>query len=136
LTQNPTIKRCLNMHYNDERYKIFTFLAAIVIMKIGTKIVHMNRALALSAPRNWTSVLFKYVCVPYMFSMYKYTGNIRRTIMEIDGQIGEDPEADELWQPLFEKTYPNINQPLYSSPFSKFNLEDVLREAPSQKAIL
>lgn len=79
------------MHFKDERQKIFTFLAVVVLMKIGTKIVHMNRAIALSAPRNWTSVLFKYFLVPYMASTYKYMSDIKRTIMEIDSQVGEDP---------------------------------------------
>ena len=89
------------MHYKDERHKVFTFLAVIVMMKIGTKILHMNRAVALSAPRNWTSVLFKYALVPYLVSTYKYVKDIKRTIMEIKSQISEDPEADELWQPIF-----------------------------------
>jgi hypothetical protein len=70
-------------------------------MKIGTGIVHMNRSLALSAPRNWKSVLFKYVAIPYALSSYKYIKDIKRTIMEIDSIIDEDPEADQLWQPLF-----------------------------------
>lgn len=89
------------MHYKDERHKIFSFLAAVVFVKIGTKVVHMNRALALSAPRSWRSTLFKYVFVPYLLSTYKYVKDIKRTIMEIESQISEDPEADELWQPIF-----------------------------------
>ena len=71
------------MHCKDERHKMFTFLAVVVLMKIGTKVVHMNRALALSAPRNWTSTLFKYVVVPYAVSTYKYVKDIKRTIKEI-----------------------------------------------------
>lgn len=69
------------MHYKDERQKVFTFLATIVFMKIGTKLVHMNRAVALSAPRNWTSTLFKYLLMPYLVSTYKYVKDIKRTIM-------------------------------------------------------
>jgi len=48
----------------------------VVLMKIGTRIVHMNRALALSAPRNWKSVLFKYIAIPYAFGSYKYFNDI------------------------------------------------------------
>jgi len=70
-------------------------------MKIGTKIVHMKRSLALSAPRNWKSVIFKYVAIPYAFCSYKYFKDINRTIMEIDSVVDEDPAADELWQPIF-----------------------------------
>lgn len=62
-----------------------------VLMKIGTKIVHMNRAMALSAPRNWKSVTLKYIMIPYLFSAYKYVKDIKRTIMEIDSVVDEDP---------------------------------------------
>lgn len=82
----------------------------------------MNRSLALSAPRNWKSVLFKYVFIPYLLSTYKYVKDIRRTIMEIESVVDEDPEADELWQPIFQKKYPDPNQPLFSSTFKKFRL--------------
>jgi hypothetical protein len=81
----------MDMHYKDERQKFFTFIAVAIIMKIGTKFLHMNRAFALSAPRNWTSVLFKYILVPYITSTYKYMSDIKRTIIEIDSQVGEDP---------------------------------------------
>lgn len=56
--------------------------------------------------------------------------------MEIESQISEDPEADELWQPIFEKKYSNLNQQLYSSPFKKFKLEEILRDDSKAKAIL
>jgi len=51
------------------------------MMKIGTKVMHMNRSIALSAPRNWRSTLFKYVLIPYLASTYKYVKDIKRTIM-------------------------------------------------------
>lgn len=100
-----------------------------IMMKIATKISHINRAMALSAPRNWKGALFKYAMIPYFFSTYKYVKDIRRTIMEIDSLVDEDPEADELWQPLFQKTYPDLNQTLYSSPFTKFNIADVVKNS-------
>jgi hypothetical protein len=53
----------------------------MVLVKIATKVTHMNRNLALSAPRNWRSIVFKYVFIPYVVSTYKYIKDIRRTIM-------------------------------------------------------
>lgn len=56
--------------------------------------------------------------------------------MQIESQISEDPEADELWQPIFEKKYPNLNQQLYSTPFTKFSIDDVVKGESKVKAIL
>lgn len=56
-------------------------------MKIGTKIAHLNRNLALSAPRNWRSVVFKYLLMPYVYSTYEYAKDTRRTILQIYNQI-------------------------------------------------
>jgi hypothetical protein len=56
-------------------------------MKIGTKIVHLNRSIALSAPRNWRSVVFKYFLIPYLYSTYEYTKDIQRTILQMFNQI-------------------------------------------------
>lgn len=47
--------------------------------------------------------------------------------MKISNTIEEDPAADQLWQPIFEKAYPDINQPLYSSHFKKFKVSDVAK---------
>ena len=60
----------MEMYYKDQRHKILNFLATIVFMKIGTKILHLNRNLALSAPRNWRSAAFKYLLMPYIYSTY------------------------------------------------------------------
>lgn len=79
------------MHYKDERHKVISFLTAMVLIKLASKVVHINRALALSAPRNWKSVMFKYVFLPYLCSSYKYVKDIKRTIMEIESQVDEDP---------------------------------------------
>ncbi len=79
------------MHLKDERHKAISFLTTIVLMKIGTQVVHMNRALMLSAPRNWKSVMFKYIFIPYLMSTYKYVKDIKRTIMEIESVVDEDP---------------------------------------------
>lgn len=124
------------MHYRDERHKVLSFLTFVVLMKIGTKLVHMNRALALSAPRNWKSVLFKYVAIPYILSSYKYVNDIQRTIMEIESVVDQDPVADELWQPIFQKKYPDPNQTFYSSPFKKFRLEDVIQGSSRANALV
>ncbi len=59
-------------------------MAAILLMKIGTKLTHLNRNIALSAPRNWRSIAFKYLLIPYIYSQYKYTNDVIRTINQIN----------------------------------------------------
>jgi hypothetical protein len=63
----------MEIYINNSRKRVMTFLLTAVAMSISTKLIHMIRSIALSAPRKWRTALFKYLFVPYVFSTYTYT---------------------------------------------------------------
>lgn len=78
------------MDINNRMNQLYSFIGSIIAIKILTKISHIKRSIALSAPRGWRTFIFKYLIMPCFISNYSYTIANIEALIEIRDNLNED----------------------------------------------